>query len=900
MLTVTGAARLLGVHANTVRAWTDQGRLPCLRINRRGDRRYPAVELERFLSAAAGESRSQDEALAALRSTAELCAGADDFDRLLVQLAEALGAHGYDGVAFMPSADAPVRHLLGSGPFDRGLAHGLTSRRQGVRAGTSADGTRRSLAVAVGDQRRGGVLHLQRPDPGVWPAPVEKTFALALAAQLTTVARQLTRFARVDEERRRAELLLAVSGDISSQLDLSRILGQLVDHALQLFSADHATIVRRRDDGSFAVDIMRNLGPLFAELVESAPSLPLLSQAWQTRSLASAVDYVTDPRAGHLREMLVREGINTASVVPLISDDELVGGLSIFHDRPYRWRADDARMFEQLARQGAVAIGNARKWSRTANWAAQLQSIQQLGARLTRLSTVREIGQAIAAELHQLIDYHNVRVYRVDGEDVVPVAWRGHVGEYAEEDPEQLQLRVGEGITGWVAQSGVAQNLGDAARDPRTQTIPGTEDDLDESLLVAPMLYEDAVIGVIVLAKLGLSQFTGDDLRLLEIYASIATQAMANADTTQRLREQSEALAQQLTRQRELLRVTESILGTLDTQPLLHEIAERLGSITSVDNLCVYLVDGNPPTFRPIFARGSDAAELLATALPADSPVAEWVLRTGEARLFDVGTSASGETPADVPLPRRADAPRALLVAPLRGRDGVSGLFTVERLGADARFSPDEFELIRLFAGHVSIALHNARTHRAVELKAQTDALTGLKNHGSLTAQLARAVQRGEEFALLMLDLDHFKDFNDQRGHEAGNALLMRIADVLRSSCRESDEIFRYGGDEFAILLPQTSLAGAMSVAQKVSSAIARAGGRRLPRVSCSLGMAVYPADGTDAGAVLVAADRACYVAKRRGRSQIATAADGLALAGEFLPPPPTPVDAAGPGYSAG
>lgn len=892
MLTVAGAARLLGVHANTVRAWTDQGRLPCLRINRRGDRRYPAAELERFLSSAGADPRAQEaEALSALRATADLCNAADDFGQLLVQVGHALGSVGYDAVAYAPVGSA-VRQLLGSA-LDRQLVRGVTGR-SGVRSANLAGGARRALALPIGDQQPAGVLHLQRPEPGRWPTTMEKTFLLALAAQLGGAETQLGRLARVDEERRRAELLLAVSSDISSQLDLSRILGQLIDHAVQLFSADHATIVRRREDDSFAVDITRNLGSQFSAVVESAPRLPLLAEAWETRAVATAVDYAADPRASYLRDAMVREGINTASVAPLISDEELVGGLALFHDRPYHWRPDDRKTFEQLARQGAVAIGNARMWSRTATWAAQLQSIQQLGARLTRLSTVREIGQAIAAELHQLIDYHNVRVYRVYGADVVPVAWRGHVGEYAEEDPEQLQLHVGEGITGWVAEHGVAQNLGNAARDPRTQTIPGTEDDLDESLLVAPMLYEDAVIGVIVLAKLGLNQFTGDDLRLLEIYASIATQAMANADTTERLRQQSEALAQQLASQRELLRVTESILGTLDTQVLLHEIAERLGTITAVDNLCVYLLDDSPDTFHPIFARGTDADELLATPLPTSDAIAAWVMRTGEPKLLAADSTELGR-PAVAP---RGSGNGALLVAPLRGREGVSGLFLVERLGSEARFSSDEFELIRLFAGHVSIALQNAKTHRAVELRAQTDALTGLKNHGSLMAQLARAVQRADGFALLMLDLDHFKTFNDQRGHEAGNALLVRIAEVLRSSCRDSDEIFRYGGDEFAIILPQTSLAGALAVAEKLSGAIGRAGGRRSPRVSCSVGVAVQPADGPDAGSILVAADRACYLAKRRGRGQIATAAEGLTLAGEFLPSAPTPVDIVGGAYS--
>ena len=110
----------------------------------------------------------------------------------------------------------------------------------------------------------------------------------------------------------------------------------------------------------------------------------------------------------------------------------------------------------------------------------------------------------------------------------------------------------------------MAQNLPDAANDPRAETIPGTEEDLDESMLLAPMVFEDRVLGVIVLSKLGLDQFGDDDLRLLVIYASFAAQAMANADATERLREQSAALERQLRSQRELLQITESILTTLD------------------------------------------------------------------------------------------------------------------------------------------------------------------------------------------------------------------------------------------------------------------------------------------------------------------------------------------------
>jgi diguanylate cyclase (GGDEF)-like protein len=156
-------------------------------------------------------------------------------------------------------------------------------------------------------------------------------------------------------------------------------------------------------------------------------------------------------------------------------------------------------------------------------------------------------------------------------------------------------------------------------------------------------------------------------------------------------------------------------------------------------------------------------------------------------------------------------------------------------------------------------------------------------------------VVEGEPFGLLMLDLDTFKAVNDTAGHQAGNEFLRAVASTLRSAGREGDRVFRYGGDEFTILLPRSDTAGALAAANRIRSAL-----RRIPapagihagwRVAASIGIATFPADGTTAHEVLLAADRACFVAKREGRDRVATAAEGLALAARFTLTSPTPVD---------
>jgi diguanylate cyclase (GGDEF)-like protein len=487
---------------------------------------------------------------------------------------------------------------------------------------------------------------------------------------------------------------------------------------------------------------------------------------------------------------------------------------------------------------------------------AQIDSIAKLGTRLNRLASVADIGSAICLELRQLIDYHNVRVYRIEGEDVLPVAWRGEVGVYVGEDGSQLRLRVGQGITGWVALNGQPQYLPDAARDPRAETIPGTEDMLDESMILAPMRYDDRTIGVIVLSKLGLDQFGPRDLRYLGIYASIAGQAMVNAAISERLLAQEEALRRQAESQRELLRVTESILSNLDPGAVMEEIATSIGDIVGVDDLAIYVHEPSLGMLRPIIARGPGAERLLSRPLPDSEGEAAVVLASGV-------TSATGSAPGDA---------ASRIVVPLRGKDRALGVLLLERTGADARFEPREVDLVRLFAAHVSIALTNALTHRAVELRAQTDALTGLKNHGTFGEDLSAAIERRETFAVLMIDLDDFKAFNDRRGHEAGNERLKRIAEALRAACRERDEVYRYGGDEFALLLPWTSAHGAMGVAQRIRLSVAQATrgeGDPATGTRCSIGVACYPDDGADRTSLLQAADRALYSAKRDGGDRI-------------------------------
>lgn len=959
---------MLGVHPNTVRAWSDAGRLRYYRINPRGDRRYRPGDLQRFLAAAEhlpaseGSSVSQTghrrpldpAAVAAALGTGSARHGrgtesstspdshglaADDRHRRDLALLDRIARTSLTGTDFDDALDRLVREIRDATDLvlvviwelqgDRLVARAIAARpgqtaptlldlprgygvlgraldaAPGPRNGASRSDDPPAIPVIAGRDERVTItvlpgdrseLAASIPGPdGPWGALLivedgadslttfDQDLAMVLADAVGTIVGVARQQEEVSHLLHRAEALRRVAGDIGSRLDLDRILSGLVDHAMVLFEADRAAVFLRRPDGEDVAEVSRGLSNGFINAMRAVQARTLPSAAIVARRPLFSVGYRDDPRGADVRAAVVQEGFDTLCTAPLMDGTDLLGLLNVYHDRPHPWSADELETIAALATQASVAIRTAQNFQRMATWTAQLQSIQQLGARLNHLTSVRDIGMTIATELRQLIDFHNVRVYRLVGEDLIPVAMQGQVGEYIDETPDQLRVSVGEGITGWVAEHRIAQNLPDAAADPRAHTIPGTEDDLDESMLLAPMLYEDRSIGVLVLSKLGLHQFQDDDLRLLVIYASFAAQAMANADTTERLREQSAALERQLRSQRELIGITESILTTLDGRAVLEGITDRLGGLIACDNIAIEVLDPMTGLLTPLTARGVHAADYLEPWEPGETGVATWVVGHNEPVYI-----ADERHDERVNHFRNVDAmDGSLIVVPLRGRAGAIGVLTIERLGAGNTFEPEEFDLVKLFAAQVSIALQNAEMFRAVEIRAQTDDLTGLLNHGTFQDYLERLVRDGSPFGLIMLDLDDFRDVNNRMGHQAGDELLRKIAGSLVRSGRDSDLVFRYGGDEFAFLLPNADPAGVEQAAERARAAVSGVG----RPVSASVGVSNYPTDGATAPEVLLAADRACFVAKRGGRDRVATAAEGLALAAEFLPQAPTPVD---------
>jgi diguanylate cyclase (GGDEF)-like protein/PAS domain S-box-containing protein len=218
----------------------------------------------------------------------------------------------------------------------------------------------------------------------------------------------------------------------------------------------------------------------------------------------------------------------------------------------------------------------------------------------------------------------------------------------------------------------------------------------------------------------------------------------------------------------------------------------------------------------------------------------------------------------------------------------VSASFTPLRLEPDGR---------RVFLMITRDITDKRRREQHLRRLAMTDSLTGLPNRRSLTLHLRREVARAQRYhhplSLLFIDLDHFKRYNDRRGHRRGDAVLVTIGRLLKAQLRESDTAARYGGEEFVVLLPETDTprAGALAeglrqVVQRQLGASPGSGGRRVG-LTVSVGVATLPADAQNGTALLERADRALYAAKAAGRNRVQCYAP--AMTGRKTSPPLTP-----------
>ena len=281
----------------------------------------------------------------------------------------------------------------------------------------------------------------------------------------------------------------------------------------------------------------------------------------------------------------------------------------------------------------------------------------------------------------------------------------------------------------------------------------------------------------------------------------------------------------------------------------------------------VYLLRASQDRAEVISHWGTPLVHSASHLLPEEC----WALRRGQPHLIE---DLARDAPcAHIDLP---DASVAITTAclPMSAQGTQLGFLF---LSAPGPAPMPRLEIAEAAAEQLSLALSNLRLRESLRRQSIRDALTGLYNRRyleeALSHELARCARRDLPLSVLMLDVDHFKQFNDGQGHAGGDLLLAAVGELLLTRLRAEDVACRYGGEEFTVILPETDGEEAMRVAEQIRGHIAALavsdGQRALPRVTASIGVASFPADGELGSALIQKAAAALYVAKRQGRNRV-------------------------------
>jgi diguanylate cyclase (GGDEF)-like protein len=218
------------------------------------------------------------------------------------------------------------------------------------------------------------------------------------------------------------------------------------------------------------------------------------------------------------------------------------------------------------------------------------------------------------------------------------------------------------------------------------------------------------------------------------------------------------------------------------------------------------------------------------------------------------------------------------VAVPLRAKNKVLGVIIADNLYTRKPITDDEIRILTMFANQAGLAIENSYLYEQTVLQAHTDSLTHLWNHGFFQQMLSQLIEEAKRknlpLSLAIIDIDDFKNYNDNLGHQKGDILLQQIADLLRNSSRKFDYVCRYGGEEFCIIFPQTPKKEALQIAERLRKSV-----QDYPflhkeiqpshAITISVGIASYPQDAASKEELLLHADKALYQAKHQGKNKV-------------------------------
>jgi diguanylate cyclase (GGDEF)-like protein len=557
------------------------------------------------------------------------------------------------------------------------------------------------------------------------------------------------------------------------------------------------------------------------------------------------------------RQLALRHGLRSAVVISLQAKEQAFGLLLLATPDSRRFTPAELRLLLALGHQIGVAVENSYLIQQTSRRSEELHVLNEIGRALSSTLNKEDLLNKIWEELGRLFDAENLYLatfdsardqvlFELEAIGGVRMPKRGrpggnHLTEYILRTRQPVLIR---------------ENFTLEARKLGVEPIRTAG-----SFCGVPLVAYNHAVGALCIFSDKERAYDEGHLELLRVLASEASIAIENARLFQEERTKARHLSL-------LNLISRDAIATLNPKEVLARIAEQLESGLSYDHSGIALLDYTTRELI-ISAESGKRRGAIGKHVPLDTGLIGQVARNGKP-----ATYRSSVNPQNSAMPVLPDSQTAMAL-PIFYTDHLYGVLYVETLER-TDFSEEESLLLHTLADLIAGAYHNALTFQKTQEQAITDGLTGVKTHRffmeALSSEWKRSSRAGRSLALVLMDLDRFKFVNDFYGHLEGDLVLQRVGQILETNCRRSDVVARYGGDEFVILMPETTMEQARQLSSKLRGWIASDPSLREKNISASFGIASYPLHGTSPQELIQVADASMYLSKHQGGNTVSTA----------------------------
>jgi diguanylate cyclase (GGDEF)-like protein/putative nucleotidyltransferase with HDIG domain len=386
--------------------------------------------------------------------------------------------------------------------------------------------------------------------------------------------------------------------------------------------------------------------------------------------------------------------------------------------------------------------------------------------------------------------------------------------------------------------------------------------------LLFPLTSRGSLIGILALGRRKSGRYSVEDIDLVESIANQIATSLEKEYLQEQLRNREQELAL-------INRLDTVITSSLNIREVYGAFIAELKEVIDVDWATIALIEGDELRFE-VLSTDVGSAWQAGEKIPFEGTGTEWVAKRKKA-LFEPDLAKNRRFwTGDAHLKQGI---RSIVYLPLLVKGEAIGSLIVASSQPNA-YTPGQVHLLESLALQIAMPVENSRLYAKAEQRARVDELTGLFNRRHFDERLDEEIDRhsryGGMLSLIFLDLDFFKAYNDKHGHLAGDKVLARIGQLIEKSIRNIDIAFRYGGDEFAVLLPQSGVDDAFVVAERVRAKIASEMRKKKFRITTSIGLASWPSDGVTPDELINAADKALYYTKQTGGNRTCLASKML------------------------